>query len=497
MSYIYNQSMSLLTDLYQLTMAYGYYQQGRTEEEASFSLFFRKNPFGGGYAIAAGMGTVIEFLDRFSFDDSDIDYLRSLTGNDSKPLFNEDFLDYLKGMKFECTVDAIAEGTVVFPHEPLMRVTGPLIQCQLLETVLLNTINFQTLIATKARRISHAADGDPVLEFGLRRAQGWDGSISASRAAVIGGCTATSNVLAGKLFGIPVKGTHAHSWVMSYEDEFESFQKYAEVMPNNCVFLVDTYNTIKGVKKAVKVGEWLRERGHEMVGVRLDSGDLAELSIKAREILDKAGFPNASIVASNDLNENLIFSLKLQGAKIGVWGVGTQLATGGTQAALGGVYKISALRKDSESPWVEKVKLSEQAIKVSNPGLLKVRRFFKEVDGKKVCVGDVLYDERDGLGTLIEAIDPIDFTKRVQINTEELDSSELLTTYYKNGVKVAWVSEVTVSRTFCEGSFEQFPSAMKRFDNPTPYFVGLEEKVFNRKVELIRKNKTVTLGEEL
>lgn len=497
MSYIYNQSMSLLTDLYQLTMAFGYYQQGRTEEEASFSLFFRKNPFGGGYAIAAGIGTVIEFLDRFSFDDSDIDYLRTLTGNDNKPLFNEDFLNYLKEMKFECTVDAVAEGTVVFPHEPLMRVTGPLIQCQLLETVLLNTINFQTLIATKARRICHAAAGDPVLEFGLRRAQGWDGSISASRAAVIGGCTATSNVLAGKLFGIPVKGTHAHSWVMSYEDELESFQKYAEVMPNNCVFLVDTYNTLKGVKKAIKVGEWLRERGHEMVGVRLDSGDLAELSIKAREILDEAGFPNASIVASNDLNENLIFSLKLQEAKIGVWGVGTQLATGGSQAALGGVYKISALRKDKNSPWVNKVKLSEQAIKVSNPGLLKVRRFYKEIDGKKVCVGDVLYDERDGLGTLIEAIDPVDFTKRVQINTDEFTSSELLSTFYKNGQKTAWCPDVSFSRTFCEGSFENFPSSMKRFDNPSPYFVGLEEKVFDRKVELIRKNKTVSLGEEL
>ncbi|MCA9445228.1 MAG: nicotinate phosphoribosyltransferase, partial [Candidatus Omnitrophica bacterium] len=303
---IYRTGLGLLTDLYQLTMAYGYWKTGRAEREAVFHLFFRKNPFKGGYTIAAGLQYVADFVEGFRFSADDIQYLSILTGNDEKPLFEPSFLEYLADLDLRLDVDAVPEGTVVFPHEPLVRVKGPILQCQILETPLLNFINFQSLIATKASRIVTATGGEPVLEFGLRRAQGIDGGLAASRAAYIGGCDATSNVLAGKLFGIPVRGTHAHSWVMSFHNELSAFQEYAEAMPNNCVFLVDTYDTIEGVRNAIEVGKELRESGHEMVGIRLDSGDLAYLSIEARKLLDEAGFPNAAIVASNDLDEGII-----------------------------------------------------------------------------------------------------------------------------------------------------------------------------------------------
>ena len=309
---LYRPPLALLTDLYQLTMAYGYWKLGRAEQEAVFHLFFRKPPFAGGYAVAAGLETAIEFLRAFRFDESDIAYLASLTGNDGRPLFDAEFLGHLGELRLAVDVDAMPEGTVAFGQEPLVRVRGPILQCQLLETPLLNIINFQTLIATKAARICEAAGDDSVLEFGLRRAQGIDGALSASRAAYIGGCSATSNVLAGKLFGIPVKGTHAHSWVMSFDTEAESFEQYAAVMPNNCVFLVDTYDTLDGVRQAAEVGKKLRRQGHELVGIRLDSGDLAYLSIEARKILDEAGFPDAGIVASNDLDEHLIENLRTQ-----------------------------------------------------------------------------------------------------------------------------------------------------------------------------------------
>ena len=381
-------NLSLLTDLYQLTMAYGYWKLGRSEQASIFHLFFRKPPFAGQYAIAAGLESVLQFLDRFRLDPSDVEYLASLCGNDGKPLFETGFLDYLLGMKMSVDVDAIPEGTAVFGHEPLLRIKGPLAQCQILETPLLNLINFQTLIATKASRIAKIAGDEPVLEFGLRRAQGIDGALSASRAAFIGGCSATSNVLAGKQFGIPVKGTHAHSWVMSFDDEIESFERYADVMPNNCIFLVDTYDTIEGVRNAIRVGKRLRERGQEMVGIRLDSGDLAQLSIQAREILDEQGFPDAAIVASNDLDEHAMLRLRSENAKISVWGIGTKLATAFDQPALGGVYKLGALRDDDGS-WVHKVKLSEQSIKTSIPGKLQIRRYF-DADG---AIGDVIFDE--------------------------------------------------------------------------------------------------------
>ena len=404
---LYRPSLTLLTDLYQLTMAYGYWHQGMADRESVFHLFFRKNPFQGGYSIAAGLQTAVEFIESFSFASDDVEFLATLTGNDGKPLFPEAFLKYLGDLKLSVDIDAVPEGTAVFPHEPILRVRGPLLQAQLIETALLNIINFQTLIATKSARICRAASGQDVLEFGLRRAQGIDGALTASRAAYIGGAAATSNVLAGKLFGIPVKGTHAHSWVMSFEDEDAAFEHYAAAMPNNCVFLVDTYDTIEGVKKAIAVGKTLRERGHEMVGIRLDSGDLAYLSIEARKLLDQAGFPDAAVVASNDLDEHLIESLRHQGAKIAVWGVGTKLVTAFDQPALGGVYKLGAL-KNEDGEWEPKVKLSEQLIKVSTPGMLQVRRYFDD----SVARADMVYNQLDTLPETCVIVDPNDNTRQ-------------------------------------------------------------------------------------
>jgi nicotinate phosphoribosyltransferase len=372
----------LLTDLYQLTMAYGYWKLGRHDEEAVFHLFFRRHPFAGSYTIAAGLEQVVDFLRDYRFSADDCAYLATLCGNDDKPLFERGFLDYLAELRLSVDVDAVLEGTPMQPHEPMLRVRGPILQGQLLETTLLNMLNFQSLIATKAARVCDAAAGDPVLEFGLRRAQGIDGAMAASRAAYIGGCAATSNVLAGKTFGIPVKGTHAHSWVMCFDDEPAAFSAYAAAMPNNCVFLVDTYDTLEGVRRAIDVACELRKNGHEMLGIRLDSGDLCELSKGARTLLDAAGFPEARIVASNDLDEHSIAELKANGAQIAIWGVGTKLVTAYDQPALGGVYKLGAIRRSDE--WEYKVKLSEQAIKVSNPGVLQVRRF---------ADGDMIWNE--------------------------------------------------------------------------------------------------------
>jgi nicotinate phosphoribosyltransferase len=341
---VYRPSLALSTDLYQLTMAQAYRHAGRAEEEAVFHLFFRRNPFGGGFAVACGLARSLDYLEGFHFTAEDVAYLAELTGNDGRPLFDPAFLRELGELRLRCDVDAVPEGTAVFPYEPLVRVRGPILHAQLVETALLNCVNFETLIATKAARVCLAARGDEVIDFGLRRAQGPDGGLSASRAAYVGGCSGTSNVLAGRLFGLPVRGTHAHSWVMAFDTELEAFEAWARAQPNNGVFLVDTYDTLEGVRRAAEVALRLRQRGHEPIGIRLDSGDLAYLSIEARKILDAAGLQTARIMASNDLDENLIASLKEQGARIDVWGVGTRLVTGGDQAALGGVYKLGAVR---------------------------------------------------------------------------------------------------------------------------------------------------------
>ena len=476
---------SLLTDLYQLTMAYGYWKAGRADDEAVFNLFFRKSPFGGGYTVACGLAPVVDYLDAFRFQPDDIEYLRSLTGNDGARLFEEAFLDELAGLRLAVTVHGVPEGTVAFPHEPLLRIQGPILHCQLLETALLNIMNFDTLIATKAARVCLAARGDAVLEFGLRRAQGRDGALAASRAAYIGGCAATSNVLAGKCFGIPVRGTHAHSWVMSFDSELEAFEAYAEVMPNNCVFLVDTYDTLDGVGNAIKVGRALRQRGKELIGIRLDSGDLAWLSTQARKLLDEAGFPKAVIVASNDLDEHLIQSLKAEGAAIGVWGVGTKLCTAYDQPALGGVYKLSAVRRPGE-PWKYRVKLSEQAIKVSNPGVQQVRRMMRAGE----FVADVIYDEELGIADGCTLVDPMDPTRQ-KLVPKGTSGEDLLVPIFESGRRVYDPPELPATRARTIAQLAGFNAGVKRLANPHQYPVGLERKLHDLKTELVLKARHI------
>ncbi|MGE0400051.1 MAG: nicotinate phosphoribosyltransferase [Kofleriaceae bacterium] len=476
---IYGGSLSLLTDLYQLTMACGYWKAGVCEREAVFHLTYRRPPFGGGYAIAAGIAPALAFLNRFRFMDEDVAYLKTLVDMRGEQLFPDEFLAYLRAMRFSCTVDCVPEGSLVFPHEPLLRVKGPILQAQLVETALLDIVNFQTLIATKAARVVQAARGAPVLEFGLRRAQGIDGGISASRAAYIGGVAATSNVLAGKVFGIPVKGTHAHSWVMFHGDEIGAFRAYAEAMPGNCTFLVDTYDTLDGVANAITVGRELREKGYELGGIRLDSGDLAYLSAEARRMLDEAGFEKARIVASNDLDEVLIGSLYEQGAKIDTFGVGTRLVTAFDQPALGGVYKLGACRDDA-GVWHEAIKLSEQPIKISNPGVLQVRRLRQGSD----LVGDIIYDSEHGLAaaTLHDIEDPTKLAWSPPFDASE----DLLVTGMDRGELVAG-STLEAARERAARELSQLSLRTRRFLNPQPYPVGLDPHVHARKQELIAK----------
>jgi nicotinate phosphoribosyltransferase len=481
LSALYKPSLGLLTDLYQLTMAYGYWKTEMKDLEAVFHLFFRQNPFRGGFTIAAGLAPAIDFLQDLHFDQADLEYLAALRGNDEKPLFERAFLDYLAEIQLVCDVDAVPEGTVVFPFEPLLRVKGPLIQAQLLESAMLNIINFQTLVATKAARVVMAAGGDPVIEFGLRRAQGIDGALSAARAAYIGGCEATSNVLAGRIFGIPVKGTLAHSWVMCFDDELEAFRAYARAMPNNAMFLVDTYDTLQGVRNAAGIGQELRRHGYEMIGIRLDSGDLAWLSIEARRVLDEAGFAQAAILASNDLDENIIISLKDQGAKINAWGVGTRLVTAHDDPALGGVYKLSAIRRAGRR-WEYKVKLSEQAGKITNPGVLQVRRYHR--DGQ--CMGDVIFDEDHPIRNDCTMVDPFDVTRR-KIMPKDAACEDLLVPILRQGKQVYEIPDLTAIRQRTRQQLDGFHSGVKRFVNPHQYPVGLELGLNERKMELILK----------
>ena len=476
---IYRHSLALLTDLYQLTMAHGYWKLGRVDEEAAFHLFFRTNAFGGGYTVAAGLAYVLDFLRNLRFEDDDLAFLATLTGNDGHALFDRGFLAHLDQLDFSFDIDAVPEGTVVFPHQPMLRVTGPLLQCQLLETPLLDMINFQTLVATKAARVCAAADGDPVLEFGLRRAQGIDGALAASRAAYIGGCVATSNVLAGKLFGIPLRGTHAHSWVMSFDDEREAFEAYARVMPNNCVFLVDTYNTLDGVRHAVEIGRRLREQDVEMIGVRLDSGDLAYLSIEARRILDEAGFKSAAIVASNDLDEHIISSLKDQGAAVSMWGVGTKLATAYDQPALTGVYKLTALRHPGQA-WQPKVKVSEQTAKVSTPGVLQVRRYRRG----QSFVADMTYDLCLGIEDHHTIVDPSDSTRLKRVPAE-LESEDLLVPVVRAGRVVYEEPGIEETRARARDQIRHLHPTVLRFMNPHEYPAGLERRLHELRTRLI------------
>ncbi len=483
LSQTYRTGLALLTDLYQITMAYGYWKLGLHSRQAVFHLYFRKPPFGGGYAIAAGLADAVEFIRTLRFEAEDLDYLNSLTGNDGQPLFDRGFTDYLRGLEWNLDIDAIPEGTVVFPNEPLVRVTGSILQAQLLETTLLTLVNFPTLVATKAARVCHAAQGQPVVEFGLRRAQGIDGALTASRAAYLGGCAATSNVLAGRMFGIPVKGTHAHSWVISFDSESEAFEAYAQVQPNNCTLLVDTFDTLSGVRAAAETGVQMRARGQRLAAIRLDSGDLAYLSAEARRILDEAGLEDTKILVSNDLNETIIESIRQQGGQIDMWGVGTQLVTAYDQPSLGGVYKLSAVRERGADPWEYKLKLSEQVAKISIPGVLQVRRYR---NGSRF-VADAVWSEPHGVGDPPQIVDPTDATRTRSLNDPRLQGEDLLVPVFRRGRQVHEPAPLEEARARVQTQLGGLHSAIKRHLNPHEYPVGLSANLHELRVRLIQE----------
>jgi len=473
----------LQTDLYQLTMAAAYWQAGKAEQESVFHLFFRRLPFRGGYAIAAGLEPALEWLEVFRFGAAELDYLAGLKTKTGTDLFKKEFLEYLGELRLKLDIDAMPEGSAVFGHEPLLRVQGPILHAQLVETALLNILNFQTLIATKATRICGAAAGAPVVEFGYRRAQGPDGGLSASRAAWIGGCEGTSNVLAGQRYGVPVRGTHAHSWVMSFDDESEAFDRYAEAMPDNSTLLVDTYDTLAGVDHAIATARKLRERGHELSGIRLDSGDLAWLSQQARMKFDAAGFPEVKIVASNDLDENLIESLRHQGAKIDVWGVGTNLVTAADQPALGGVYKLAALKREDDT-WQPRIKLSEQTAKSSIPGRLQVRRFLEAGQ----LTGDAIYDIDRSIPEEVAIVDPGDpiRMKKIPSGAEFID---VLEPVMKAGKRVNPPEALQSMRDRCRDTLAKLHPGIRRLTNPHAYPAGLEQGLHQHREGLLAEYK--------
>ncbi|SIR12659.1 nicotinate phosphoribosyltransferase [Pontibacter lucknowensis] len=476
---LYRSSLSLLTDLYQLTMAYGYWKEGIAEREAVFHLYFRKSPFKGGYTVAAGLAHAVEYLQQLQFTDEDLAYLGSLQGSQGEPLFEQAFLDYLRDLRFTCDVDAIPEGTVVFPSEPLIRVRGPLLQAQLVETPLLTIVNFQTLIATKAARIKDAAKGDTVIEFGMRRAQGIDGSLAATRAAYVGGIDATSNLLAGKLFDIPVRGTHAHSWVQAFESEEQAFEAYGQAFPHDSVFLVDTYNTLEGVRHAIEVAKKLEPTGFKLNGIRLDSGDLTYLSIEARKLLDEAGMGYTNIVASNDLDESIVNSLKQQGARINVWGIGTQLVTAYDQPALGGVYKLAAFKQEN-GEWSYSLKLSEQLEKTSNPGIQQVRRYYDE----QGFIADMIYNEAVPLPEKVLIVNPLDSTRRKSVPEDTL-YKDLLIPVLNKGKLVTELPDLKTIRKHREEELSKLHESIRRLLNPHSYPAGLEGSFHQFKTDLV------------
>ena len=476
------RNLTLLTDLYQLTMAQGYWQAGKVDTEACFYMFFRENPFKGGYAVSCGLDQVAELVEGFALSDEDVAYLEGLPAPDGTPLFDPEFLHWLQNMELSVDIDAVPDGTVVFPREPLLRITGPLLQCQLLETCILNGMNFQTLIATKTARITYACSGRGVAEFGLRRAQGPDGGMSGDRAAYIGGCGSVANVLAGQVYDIPVSGTHAHSWVMSFPDELSAFRAWAEVMPNNVTLLVDTYDVEQGVKNAITVGLEMRERGQKLNGIRIDSGDLAWLSRKARKMLDEAGLEDVGIVLSNDLDEYTVQSLIDQGACFNAIGIGTKLITGDPQPALGGVYKLSAIRPAGSKEWQPKIKLSEQTFKLTIPGVLDTMRYYDE-DG--MFAGDVVFDVEMGCPDGPVAIDPMDDTHRKRYKAGAR-REQLLKPFARGGHVLPEVDlSARAGRAVFEEQFACLDDSTKRFMNPHNYTAGIEKGLFDLRTRMI------------
>lgn len=477
----------LLTDLYQLTMAQGYWACGKLEERACFHMSFRETPFKGGFAVACGMDQLAELVENFSFSDSDIDYLASIPAPGGGLMFQQGFLEYLRTMKLDVDIDAVHEGTIVFPQDPLVRVMGPILQCQIIETPLLNIVNFETLIATKAARVCLAAQS-PVAEFGLRRAQGPSGGLYASRAAVIGGCASTSNVLAGKRFGIPVSGTHAHAWVMSFDDELTAFREYARIMPNNCVLLVDTYDVETGIDNAITVGLEMKARGEHLMGIRIDSGDLAWLAKMARRKLDDAGLTDTGIVLSNDLDEFTIQSIRDEGAQVMSWGVGTKLATAYDQPTLGGVYKLSAVQDKGQDTWRDCVKITEQSVKLTTPGVLDIRRYYHD-DGH--IAGDMVFDVNSGVNEREIIVDPADSLRRKVLAGKRYE--RLLAPLSRNGQVVLepeFRDTMAAQKRTREG-LATLDESQTRMLNPHTYPVGLERGLYDRRAALVERKRGI------
>lgn len=473
------RNLTLLTDFYELTMMYGYFLHGKKDQVATFDVFFR--PFDeSNFCIAAGLEQAVDYLENLHFGKEEIDYLRSTNA------FNEDFLDYLAHFKFTGSVKALPEGTVVFPYEPLMVVTAPICQAQLVEAALLNILNFQTLIATKARRICHAAAPASVLEFGLRRAQAPDASIYGARAAVIGGCSSTSNVLCAKMFNLPPKGTHAHSWVMSFPTELDAFMAYADTYPNNCLLLVDTYDTLhSGVPNAIKVFNYLKSKGYKPIGIRLDSGDLAYLSKEARKMLDAAGHGDCKIFASSDIDEYVLTALKQQGAKIDIYGVGTKMITSHSNPSLGGVYKLSSLRVDGVD--YPKMKISDNPTKMTNPGKKTVYRLFGKDTHK--AIADVICLEEE----VIDETKPLTITHPVERwktkVVENFYAKQLYVDVFVDGKKVYTPQNVYQLAQDCQNSLDGFWDEYKRLEQPHEYKVDLSDKLYELKQKLILEER--------
>ncbi len=470
-----DRNLTLLTDLYQLTMMDGYLARGRREEIAVFDVFFRQNGMIT-YSLAAGLEQVVDYIMNLRFGEEELSYLKSLN------LFSEAFLAYLKTFRFTGDVYAVPEGTVVFPGEPILTVKAPVMEAQLVETAILNILNHQTLIATKAAKVCYAAKGDAVMEFGLRRAQGPDAGIYGSRASVIGGCGSTSNVLAGQLFDIPVAGTHAHSWVMNFPSEYEAFRAYAETYPDNALLLVDTYDTLgSGVPNAIRVFREMREKGLKPKGIRLDSGDIAYLSKKARAMLDEAGFPDTVICASGDLDEHSIRSLKYQGAKIDLWGIGTKLITSADMPALGGVYKLAAVYEGERE--IPKIKVSDNAAKITNPGFKNIYRVYDEA-GKALADlvylrSEAPYDESGPL----TVVHPTERWKRTTFERYRLRS--LQTDIIRGGKLVCSLPPLKEIREYAQRELDSFWDEYKRLDQPHVYKVDLSEPLWRLKNELL------------
>lgn len=479
---MYQRNLTLLTDLYELTMMQGYFKEKDANETVIFDAFYRTNPDGNAFAICAGLEQVIEYIKNLHFEQEDVDYLRS-TG-----LFAEDFLDYLLHFQFSGDIYAIPEGTVMFPREPMVKVVAPIMEAQLIETAILNIINHQSLIATKTSRIVHAAQGDGVMEFGLRRAQGPDAGIYGARAAMIAGCIGTSNVLAGQMFEVPIKGTHAHSWIMSFHDELTAFRTYAKLYPSACILLADTYDTLgSGVPHAIQVFTEMREAGIPLTfyGIRLDSGDLAYLSKKARKMLDDAGFPDAVISASNDLDEHLIHSLKAQRAAITSWGVGTNLITSKDCPSFGGVYKLAAIKDKTTGEFIPKIKLSENTEKVTNPGNKTIRRVYDKQSGKIIADLICLVDEEFNESHSLMLFDPIETWKKTHLAPGSYTMRELLVPVFKNGSCVYHSPKVMDIRSYCIDELNTLWDESRRLVNPHEIHVDLSHKLWHMKNQLL------------